>query len=83
MAGMEHPFLALEGGDTDTRRYKSGYTTVVVALDAEYGMAAIFNKDIWIYAVSKSQQAVNNHEPVSRTVYFSPYDFFVTTNRAI
>ncbi|MGP1924946.1 MAG: hypothetical protein ACTS73_08965 [Arsenophonus sp. NEOnobi-MAG3] len=23
---------------------------------------------------------MNNHEEISRTVYFRPYDFFVTTN---
>ncbi|WP_342358103.1 replication initiator protein A [Arsenophonus nasoniae] len=36
---------------------------------------------MWIYAISKLQEAINNNEPISRTVVFTPYDFFVTTNR--
>ncbi|MGP1946904.1 MAG: replication initiator protein A [Arsenophonus sp. NC-PG7-MAG3] len=82
MASMEHPFFALKGGDIDTRRYKSGNTTIVVAPNAEYGIATVFDKDVWIYAISKLQESINNHEKISRTVYFTPYDFFVTTNRA-
>lgn len=83
MASMEHPFFALKGGDRDTRRYKSGSKTVVIAPNAEYGMATVFDKDVWIYAISKLQEAINNHQPISRTIAFTPYDFFVTTNRTI
>ncbi|HGJ5883276.1 replication initiator protein A [Arsenophonus sp.] len=81
MASMEHPFFALKGGDKDTRKYKNGNTTVVVAPNAEYGMATVFDKDLWIYSISKLQESMNNNEPVSRKVCFTPYDFFVTTNR--
>lgn len=83
MASMEHPFFALKGGDKDTRRYKSGNTTVVVAPNAEYGMATVFDKDVWIYSISKLQESINNNKPISRNVCFTPYDFFVTTNRTI
>ncbi|MGP1954769.1 MAG: replication initiator protein A, partial [Arsenophonus sp. NC-QC1-MAG3] len=71
MASMEHPFFALKGGDIDTRRYKSGNTTIVVAPNAEYGIATVFDKDVWIYAISKLQESINNHEKISRTVYFT------------
>lgn len=81
MASMEHPFFALRGGDKETRRYKNGNITVTVAPNAEYGMATVFDKDVWIYVISKLQQAINNDEPISRTICFTPYDFFVTTNR--
>lgn len=83
MASMEHPFFALKGGDKDTRRYNSGNKTVVVAPNAEYGMATVFDKDVWIYSISKLQESINNNEPISRNVCFTPYDFFVTTNRTI
>ncbi len=45
-------------------------------------MATIFDKDIWIYAISKLQQAISDNKPISRTVVFTPYEFFMTTNRA-
>ncbi|WGL99829.1 replication initiator protein A (plasmid) [Arsenophonus sp. aPb] len=80
MASMEHPFFALKGGDTKDREYKNGNVTVNVRSNS-LGLATIFDKDVWIYAISKLQEAINNNEPISRTVVFTPYDFFVTTNR--
>ncbi|QBY46338.1 replication initiator protein A (plasmid) [Arsenophonus nasoniae] len=82
MASMEHPFFALKGGDMKVREYKNGNVVVIVRPAAEIGLATIFDKDIWIYAISKLQEAINNNQPISRTVAFTPYDFFVTTNRA-
>ncbi|HGJ5884365.1 replication initiator protein A [Arsenophonus sp.] len=82
MASMEHPFFALKAGDTKVREYKNGSTTVTVRPAAQIGLATVFDKDIWIYAISKLQESINNNEPVSRTVCFTPYDFFVTTNRS-
>lgn len=81
MATMEHPFFALKAGDTKIREYKNGNTSVTVKPTAD-GIATVFDKDVWIYAISKLQEAMNNNEPISRTVCFTPYDFFVTTNRA-
>ncbi|WP_334473066.1 replication initiator protein A [Arsenophonus sp. PmNCSU2021_1] len=82
MASMEHPFFALKGGDTKVREYRNGNVTVIVRSLAGIGLATIFDKDIWIYAISKLQEAINNNQSISRTVAFTPYDFFVTTNRA-
>lgn len=45
------------------------------------GIATIFDKDVWIYAISKLCQAIYEKQPISRTVRFTAYDFFVTTNR--
>ncbi|HGJ5882258.1 replication initiator protein A [Arsenophonus sp.] len=80
MASMEHPFFALKGGDTKIRKYTNGNVTVIVKPTAD-GLATIFDKDVWIYIISKLQEAINNHKEISRTVFFTPYDFFVTTNR--
>jgi plasmid replication initiation protein len=80
IASMEHPFFALKGGDTKVRVYKNGNTTVIVKPNTD-GLATVFDKDIWIYATSKLQEAINNNQPISRTITFTPYDFFITTNR--
>lgn len=82
MASMEHPFFAMKGGDTKTRKYKNGNITVTVEPTSS-GMATIFDKDVWIYSISKLQEAMNNNEEISRTICFTPYDFLVTTNREI
>ncbi|EBC1407492.1 RepB family plasmid replication initiator protein [Salmonella enterica] len=80
LASMEHPFFALKGGDTKDREYKNGNVTVTVRGNS-LGLATVFDKDIWIYAISKLQQAIFEERPISRTIAFTPYDFFMTTNR--
>ncbi|EJT4720293.1 replication initiator protein A [Salmonella enterica] len=80
MASMEHPFFALKGGDTSVRKYENGNVSITVKPNSD-GLATIFDKDIWIYSISKLQAAINNHESISRTVCFTPYDYFLTTNR--
>jgi len=80
MASMEHPFFSLKGGDTKVREYRNKNIIVTVNPNA-YGLATIFDKDVWIYTISKLQEAKNNHEKISRTICFTPYDFFITTNR--
>lgn len=78
---MEHPFFALKGGDTRTREYSNKNIHITVRPAADIGLATIFDKDIWIYAISKLQEAINNHWPISNIISFTPYDFFITTNR--
>lgn len=82
MASMEHPFFAMKGGDTKTRKYKNRNITVTVEPTSS-GMATIFDKDVWIYSISKLQEAINNNEEISRIICFTPYDFLVTANREI
>lgn len=81
IASMEHPFFAMKGGDTKVREYRNGNVTITVKPTAD-GMATVFDKDIWIYAVSKLQQAIFENKPISRKICFTPYEFFMTTNRA-
>lgn len=82
IASMEHPFFALKSGDNRTREYRNGNITVTIR-STDLGIATIFDKDIWIYALSKLQYAINNGEKVNPKIYFTPYDFLVTTNREI
>lgn len=82
IASMEHPFFALKSGDTKDREYKNGNVTVTVRGNS-LGLATVFDKDIWIYAISKLQQAIFEGRPISKTIYFTPYEFLVTTNRKI
>lgn len=49
--------------------------------ETKQGRATIFDKDILIYATSQMTAALNDGKPVSRTMRYRPYDFFVTTNR--
>lgn len=83
IASMEHPLFALKAGDKKTRTYQHNGITIVVAPNAQYGMATIYDKDIWIYCVSKLVQAINDGKKINRTVRFTIYDFLVTTNRAV
>lgn len=81
ITSMENPFFALKGGDTKIREYKNGKITITIRPASGIGLATIFDKDIWIYAISKLQEAINNNQPISRTIIFTPYNFFITTNR--
>lgn len=81
LASMEHPFFALKGGDDKVREYKNNNVSVLVRPAMGIGLATIFDKDIWIYAISKLQQAIFEDKPISRTIAFTPYEFFMTTNR--
>ncbi|MEM8392198.1 replication initiator protein A [Morganella morganii] len=81
LASMEHPFFALKGGDDKVREYRNNNISVLVRPATGIGLATVFDKDIWIYAISKLQQAIFEGKPISRTIAFTPYEFFVTTNR--
>lgn len=81
VSSMEHPFFSLKSGDTKARIYKNGNVTVIITPNL-HGLATIFDKDIWIYAISKLQESINNNQIISRTVTFTPYDFFITTHRS-
>lgn len=83
MASMEYPLFALKAGDKTTRRYTQKNFSVVIAPSAEYGMATIHDKDIWIYCISKLMQAIRENQPVSRNVHFTIYDYLKTTNRGV
>ena len=80
MASMEHPVFALKAGDTRDRHYSHNGLSIAVT-PTSAGLATIHDKDVWIYCISQLVAAINNGEPISRTVRFTAYDYLVTTNR--
>jgi len=83
IASMEFPLFALKAGDFKTVKYTLQNFKTVVAPNAEYGRATIHDKDIWIYCISKLQQAISEGKEISRTIRFTIYDYLVTTNRQV
>jgi len=80
IASMEHPLFALKAGDTKDRLYQHGNITIEVK-PTSIGLATIYDKDIWIYCISKLMQAIYEEKEISRTVHFTIYDYLITTNR--
>lgn len=85
---MEHPFFVLKPGDAKERHYENGNKTVKIKSIASVGIATIFDKDIWIYAVSKLQRALSDHSEdddnfiLPNKVCFTAYDYFTCTNKS-
>nr|P60119.1 RecName: Full=Putative replication protein [Wigglesworthia glossinidia endosymbiont of Glossina brevipalpis] len=78
---MEHPIFSLKGGDTRIRIYEYGNVIIKIKPTAD-GIANIFDKDIWIYSISKLQSEINkNNSKISKAICFTPYDFFISTKR--
>lgn len=81
MASMEHPVFSLSTKtDTRTLRYEHNGNTITI-IPSTLGLATIFDKDILLYCASHLRAAINRGEIPSRTVRFTAYDFFVSTNR--
>lgn len=78
---MEYPFFALKPGDTRIREFKNENISIVFRPAADIGFATIFDKDIWVYAISKLQKLKNEEKSISRHIVFTIHDFFVNTNR--
>mgnify|MGYP003602279974 FL=1 len=85
MASMENPLFALKPGDVRVIEYVSNSkgevlkTTIRPAVDI--GRATIFDKDIWIFAISKLMQAKFEGKEINNAVEFSAEEFFQVTNR--
>ncbi|WP_241647585.1 MULTISPECIES: replication initiator protein A [Rosenbergiella] len=85
---MEHPFFVLKSGDAKERHYENGNKTIKIKSIASVGIATVFDKDIWIYAVSKLQRALDEHSDdvnkfvLPNKVSFTAYDYFTCTNKS-
>lgn len=83
ITSMEHPLFALKAGDKKVREYNHNNFSITIAPHSKYGMATIHDKDIWIYCISKLMQSIYEGKEISRTIYFTIYDYLVTTNRGV
>ena len=85
MASMENPLFALKAGDTRIIEYfstsKDKTLKTTIRGGAEIGRATIFDKDVWIYAISKLMQAKFDGNDITSAVEVSASDFFKATNR--
>ena len=80
IASMEYPIFALKAGDTKDVVYEhNGFITEIKPTSA--GRATIFDKDVWIYCISKLMQAKFEGKEINKTIRFSTYDFLVQTNK--
>jgi len=80
LASMELPLFSLKAGDTKPRNYSHNGISIEL-IPTYHGLATIHDKDLWIYAISKLVEAINQKEEISRTVNFTIYDYLITTNR--
>ena len=81
MASMENPLFALKSADMRTIIYEHNNVKTIIRPTTEIGRATIFDKDIWIYCISKLMQAKYENSTIDRKIRFSIYDFLKQTNR--
>lgn len=81
IASMEHPVFSL-ATKTDTRilHYEHNGNTLTI-IPSSLGLATIHDKDILLYCASYLRAAIIKGETPSRTIRFTAYDFFFSTNR--
>ena len=82
MASMEVPVYALsKNKDVDIWNWVSsnGKKTIKVIPSAEYGRAAVFDKDVVIFAISCLVERYNNVIKPTKVIRFSAYSYFKTT----
>ncbi|SAL05756.1 replication initiator protein A [Caballeronia calidae] len=80
---MEHPLFSLKKRpDTKIRVYEHNDVEITIT-PSVLGLATIWDKDLLIYATSQLVQGINEGrtDAVNRTVRFTAYDYFVSTNR--
>jgi len=78
---MESPVFSLSTKpDTNMRYYEHNGNSLRV-VPSILGLATIWDKDIWIYAISQLISGKNLGREVSRTVRVTVYDLLINTNR--
>lgn len=85
MATMENPLFALKPGDTRVIQYESTskdrILRTTIRSSVGIGRATIFDKDIWIYAISKLMQAKFEGQEINSAVEIPVIEFLKATNR--
>jgi len=78
---MENPIFSLATKpDTRIRYYEHNGNSIEVVPSVK-GIATIWDKDVWLYAISQLVAAKNLGAEVSRRVRIIVYDLLVSTNR--
>ena len=54
----------------------------LAVIPSALGRATIHDKDLLIYIVSQLVRAKNDGQPISKKIYFTAYDYLVSTNRS-
>ncbi|ARC54664.1 hypothetical protein AOQ88_00025 (plasmid) [Candidatus Riesia sp. GBBU] len=80
MISMEHPIFSLMPKNKKIRKYRNK-NMIVQIIPSLYGMATVFDKDVWIYSISKLKEDLKHGSTLNRTVSFVPYHFFRSTCR--
>lgn len=81
MASMEHPIFSLSTKpDTRVRRYENGSNWLEITPSVK-GLATVHDRDVLIFVISQIIAALNENQPVSRTVRFQARDLLIATNR--
>lgn len=81
LASMEIPLFSLsKQADTATREYRRG-PKVVRIIPSSVGAATMFDKDLLIYVASQIVDALNNGQPVAKTIHVDTFDFLTKTER--
>lgn len=79
---MAYPVFALHSAEKTIRKYHLGETRIEID-PSVHGRATIFDKDLWIYAISHLVTALeSDREDIGPTVQFSVSNFLETTQRS-
>ena len=78
---MEAPLFALSTRK-DCKTFKWEYRgNSLEILPSSLGRSTQHDKDVLIFVISQLVRAQNENKDVSKTVFFTPYDFLISTNR--
>lgn len=81
IASLEHPFFSLSTKrDMSVKVYAYGNLKMTVN-PSHIGRATIFDKDIWLYVISRLQEKIRHGEPISKKVSFTAANFLKSTKR--
>lgn len=76
-----YPIFVLKSNDNKIRKYQDKRVEMVLK-PSSYGLATIFDKDVWIYSILELKKFFkNDQEVLSSTICFAPCKFFSATYR--
>ena len=83
MASMEHPIFSLST-KPDMRVLHYAHNSNTITIKPSYdGLPTIYDKDILLYCASYLRAAIAQGHTPSRTLRFTAYNFFTSTNKSV